>query len=220
MKLKVCGMKHNTGDIARLGPDYLGFILWKGSPRYTGDSLPETEADGPARVGVFVDAPLREVLEYSRKGQLGLLQLHGSESPEYCQKLRVLLNKAREHAPKIIKAFAPGKDFDFRILEAYLPLCDYFLFDSRGPMPGGNGRTFDWTVLEKYPYEKPYFLSGGIGPGSTTALQDFARSPAARRCYAIDVNSKFETRPGEKDPQALKTFMSAAFWSAIKPSDL
>ena len=219
MKLKVCGMKHNTREIASLEPDYLGFIFWEGSSRNVEGSTAQTGPDGPLRVGVFVDAAPEEILDACRESHLDMVQLHGQEEPEYCRLLAGLLEESLGASPEIIKAFALGDDFDFGILEAYLSVCDYFLFDSRGPLPGGNGKGFDWTLLADYPFRRPFFLSGGIGPDSVEALKAFAATDAARYCHAIDVNSRFERRPGEKDPQLLRTFMSADFWPANKHGD-
>jgi len=210
MKLKVCGMHHNTPEVASLKPDYLGFIFWEGSPRnYTRDSIPELPS-GNTCVGVFVDAPQEFVLEKVAQLELGAVQLHGEESPAYCKELRDRLQPAKP--VEIIKAFPVGETFDFSSLRQYLPVTDYFLFDTKGVLPGGNGRTFDWRLLEEYPFEKPFFLSGGIGEGHGEKLLEFVRSPQSRHCHAIDVNSAFETRPGEKDTTALGRFLQCRFW--------
>ena len=210
MKLKVCGMHHNTLEVAFLKPDYLGFIFWEGSSRnYTRDSIPEVPS-GSIRVGVFVDAPLEFILAKAEQFDLEAVQLHGEESPAYCKELRSRLLPSK--AVEIIKAFPVGDAFDFYSLQQYLPVTDYFLFDTKGVLPGGNGRTFDWTLLEEYPFEKPFFLSGGIGEGHGEKLLEFVRSPQSRHCHAIDVNSAFETRPGEKDTTALERFLKCRFW--------
>ncbi|MEN1786019.1 MAG: phosphoribosylanthranilate isomerase, partial [Bacteroidota bacterium] len=158
MKLKVCGMNHNTEAVAALLPDYLGFIFWTPSSRaFTGTMpvLPKTIK----KVGVFVDAPLETVQEKVQQYGLDAVQLHGQESPEYCQAL--LHNLKGYGNPELIKVFSiKGNDFDFSTLSAYETVCDYYLFDTKGALPGGNGYTFDWTILEEYPSTKPYFLSG------------------------------------------------------------
>ena len=100
-------------------------------------------------------------------------------------------------------------DFDFDVLKDYEDVCDYFLFDTKGKLPGGNGYTFDWSVLEKYPSNKPYFLSGGIGLDSSEKLKSFLNSPASKNCFAIDVNSKFERAPGLKNIEDLKIFIES-----------
>ncbi|MBC2839115.1 phosphoribosylanthranilate isomerase [Robiginitalea sp. SC105] len=212
MRLKVCGMKHNPVEIARLGPDYLGFIFWEGSSRNFEGELPQGFPEYPLRVGVFVDAAPGDILEKCRAFDLSLVQLHGQESAAYCRGLKRRLEETLAPPPRLIKAFSVGSSFDFGTLSEYREACDFFLFDSRGPLPGGNGTGFDWKVLENYPYETPFFLSGGIGPGSLDEIKDFSASPAGRFCYAIDVNSRFETAPGQKDAGTLKEFMDAAPW--------
>jgi phosphoribosylanthranilate isomerase len=218
MKLKVCGMHHNTLEVASLKPDYLGFIFWEGSSRhYTKTGIPELPM-GITRVGVFVDAPLEFVLDRVEESGLGAVQLHGKESPEYCRELRTQLQHLKPAA--LIKAFPVGDSFDFSSLQPYLAVADYFLFDTKGDLPGGNGKTFDWTLLQAYPFEKPFFLSGGIGEAHCEKLLDFVRSPQSGHCHAIDVNSAFETRPGEKDTTALKRFLKCNFWSESGPKKI
>jgi phosphoribosylanthranilate isomerase len=209
MKIKVCGMKHNTDGVSHLGPDYLGFILWEGSPRYFSGSLPKPMPGEPIRVGVFVDAEQEYILSQCHSLQLGLIQLHGSESAQQCRELNAILTAEFSEPPGLIKAFQVGASFDFKDLQPYLESCDFFLFDSRGPMPGGNGTLFDWRLLGGYPYQKPYFLSGGIGPEAMETLRKFIKSPASRFCHAIDVNSRFETAPGKKNLGLLKEFMDS-----------
>jgi phosphoribosylanthranilate isomerase len=110
---------------------------------------------------------------------------------------------------EIIKVFSIKDNFDFSVLKDYEAVCDYFLFDTKGKLPGGNGYTFDWSVLENYPSTKPFFLSGGIGLESVEKLKEFMNSPASKYCYAIDVNSKFELEPGRKDITTLKVFQES-----------
>nr|WP_288932061.1 phosphoribosylanthranilate isomerase [uncultured Allomuricauda sp.] len=219
MKLKICGMNHNPTEVAALQPDYLGFIFWEPSSRYFFGDMPKLPSS-IKKVGVFVDAPLEEVMEKVEQYQLNAVQLHGKESAEYCNALRhVELHSAsqkdetsepvRSDQFDIIKVFSIKDDFDFDVLKDYEDVCDYFLFDTKGKLPGGNGYTFDWSVLEKYPSSKPYFLSGGIGLDSKEKLQEFLKSPASKNCFAIDVNSKFERVPGLKNIEDLKIFIES-----------
>ncbi|MFZ9004816.1 MAG: phosphoribosylanthranilate isomerase [Bacteroidetes bacterium] len=210
MKLKVCGMHHNTLEVASLTPDYLGFIFWEDSPRHYGrKEIPELPTEITA-VGVFVDAPMEFVLGRVRDFGFGAVQLHGKESPKYCRDLK----KNLQGLPpvELIKAFPVGDTFDFTCLDPYLAVTDYFMFDTKGILPGGNSRTFDWTLLGEYPFEHPFFLSGGIAEAHCEKLLDFVRNPQSRFCHAIDVNSAFETRPGEKDTYALGRFLQCDFW--------
>ncbi|AWX45431.1 Phosphoribosylanthranilate isomerase [Flagellimonas maritima] len=225
MKLKVCGMKYNPEEVAQLQPDYLGFIFWTPSSRfYDSDSI----ADVPKnikKVGVFVDASIEGVFEKIETYELDGVQLHGNESPEFCRTLKEEFIPFRAQSRKkiatnskevstapdltkleIIKVFSIKNDFDFSVLSKYENVCDYFLFDTKGRLPGGNGYIFDWNILTDYPSTKPYFLSGGIGLDEVNSLRSFLDSPASKMCYAIDVNSKFESEPGLKKIQQLKEF--------------
>lgn len=205
MRIKVCGMKHNTEEVAVLGPDYLGFIFWTGSPRNF-SAAPVELPDSISKVGVFVDAQVSYITKTILSHNLQFVQLHGSESPDYCMDLRTALEGS---GAAIIKAFSIGETFDFNNLAAYEDLCDYYLFDTRGKLPGGNGIGFNWEVLRDYPSAKPYFLSGGIGPGDADRLDEFFRNPEARSCHAVDINSCFEVEPGLKDPALLHTFIKS-----------
>ncbi|NDV17125.1 phosphoribosylanthranilate isomerase [Muricauda sp. TY007] len=210
MKLKICGMNHNPEEVATLQPDYLGFIFWEPSSRYFSGEIPKLPSS-IKKMGVFVDAPLEEVLKKVAQYHLDAVQLHGKESADYCHELkeRFLSFRAQSRNLEIIKVFSIKDDFDFDVLSDYEDVCDYFLFDTKGKLPGGNGYTFDWSVLEKYPSSKPYFLSGGIGLDSKEKLKDFLNSPASKNCFAIDVNSKFERAPGLKNIDDLKTFKAS-----------
>lgn len=210
MKIKVCGMKYagNISEVAELEPDYLGFIFYKDSSRFIDGKIPSSVA--PKRVGVFVNADIPEILRTIQTNKLNAVQLHGNESPDYCQILREEINAITEsEAISIIKAFNISADFDFTILSDYNPYCEFFLFDAKGELPGGNGVKFDWRLLENYRLEKPFFLSGGIGPESLPELKTFLKSDLASRCHAIDVNSRFEDKPGLKNIQKLKHFKKA-----------
>lgn len=204
-KLKVCGMKHNTPAIAELGPDYLGFIFWEGSRRHFEGILPSIPR-GIKKTGVFVDAPIPFVLEKMERCPLDALQLHGAESPAYCEALQRELRAKPGKYIEVIKAFSLKDTFDFDKLGPYVSYCDYFLFDTKGKLPGGNGYTFDWNLLADYPFKKPFFLSGGIGLDEISSIQRFLQRKESEYCYAIDVNSKFEERPGLKRVKAVAEF--------------
>ena len=193
MKLKVCGMKYqdNIQEVATLQPDYLGFIFYEQSARhFDAHCIPEI-SNTIKKTGVFVDADLDFVIKKISKHNLKAVQLHGNEAPEYCKQLR---GKNIE----IIKVFSIKNEFDFSILKSYDDIVDYFLFDTKGKLPGGNGYVFDWTILNNYPSTTPFFLSGGIGLSQIDDINKFQKSEASKYCYALDVNSKFEIEPGLK----------------------
>lgn len=214
VKIKICGMKYpdNIGDIAMLQPDYLGFIFYEKSSRFFRGTIPELPSS-IKKVGVFVDATIESIIEKVEKYDLDLVQLHGKESPEFCKELHGLLTKVdrTENAEipafaGIVKVFSIKDHFNFDELIPYESVCDYFLFDTKGKLPGGNGYTFNWKVLKDYPSTKPYFLSGGIGLEEADNIAEFLRKQESEYCHAIDVNSKFEIEPGLKDLKKLEVF--------------
>ena len=193
MRVKICGMKYpdNILEVSSLLPDYMGFIFWEKSSRYFDGIIP-TLPGSIKKVGVFVNETLPIIIQKVLKHDLQVVQLHGKESVDFCQELRSQLPKGIE----IIKVFSIQDEFDFSVLKPFEEFCDYFLFDTKGKLPGGNGTTFDWTVLKKYPSTKPFFLSGGIGLEELEAVQEITKTNLP--VYAIDVNSKFEIEPGLK----------------------
>ncbi|MDX1315236.1 MAG: phosphoribosylanthranilate isomerase [Eudoraea sp.] len=213
MKLKVCGMKENPEAVGALTPDYLGFIFWEPSSRFIPEP-PQNLTTDIKRVGVFVDASIPYILKQTKTFGLSLVQLHGKESPDFCAALQKELSTPSDSkSPKVelIKVFSVNDDFDFSILSAYEEVCDYFLFDTKGKLPGGNGYAFNWELLKEYPSKKPYFLSGGIGLEEVPQLIRFMESTESRHCHALDVNSKFETAPGNKNIPDLKRFIKQIF---------
>ena len=200
MKLKVCGMKYqdNINQVAALQPDYLGFIFHEPSPRHFEDTIPEIPKS-IKRVGVFVDEKVEFISSQIEKHNLSAIQLHGHESPEMCRLLK-------STGAKVIKVFSIKNEFDFSVLTPYEDVCDYFLFDTKGKLPGGNGYIFNWDVLNNYPSTKPFFLSGGIGLDQVDNLKQFQKSKVSKYCYSIDVNSKFEIEPGLKNIEKLEEF--------------
>ena len=194
--IKICGMKYpdNILEVASLLPDYMGFIFWEKSARYFDGIIPELPKS-IKKTGVFVNATQEEILEKLSQYDLQAIQLHGQESVEFCLALKEKINYKIE----IIKVFSVSDIFDFNLLKPFEDVCDYFLFDTKGKLPGGNGTTFDWKVLQKYPSTKPFFLSGGIGIDELEAVNEILKTNLP--IHAIDVNSKFETEPGLKNIQ-------------------
>jgi len=182
----------NILEVGSLLPDYMGFIFWEKSARYFDGLIPNLP-QSIKKVGVFVDETIENVIEKVQKHDLQAVQLHGKESVEFCLNLKTQLAANIE----IIKVFSVADDFDFSLLAPFEDVCDYFLFDTKGKLPGGNGTTFDWKVLENYPSTKPFFLSGGIGLEEMAAVNEIIKTHLP--VYAIDVNSKFEIEPGLKN---------------------
>jgi len=202
MKLKVCGMKFkdNILDVAALQPNYLGFIFHEPSSRNFEVKIPVIK-NSIKKVGVFVDEKIEFISHQIDRHQLDAVQLHGYESPEIC---RILKGSGVE----VIKVFSIKDKFDFSVLEPYEEVCNFFLFDTKGKLPGGNGYTFNWNTLKEYPSSKPFFLSGGIGLDEIKNIRELKNSPIYKYCYALDINSKFEIEPGLKNIEKVKKFKS------------
>ena len=210
VKLKICGMKYseNIQKIAMLKPDYLGFIFWDKSIRkYEQNEITNLDLN-IKKVGVFVDSFIDEILHKIKVFKLDVIQLHGTETDDFCRELK------KENI-KIIKAFSVDNNFDFNKLNKYKNAVDYFLFDTKGKLPGGNGLRFDWHVLEKYTLKKPFFLSGGIGLTEIDEVKKFLNSDLASYCYAIDINSRFEDNPGVKNKNDIKKFKKLLYENKI-----
>ena len=190
----------NIQGIAELNPDYLGFIFYPKSPRYVGNDfaleniscLPQSIK----RTGVFVNANEQEVADAVKKYGLNAIQLHGYESPEFCL-------EAKQLGVELIKAFQIDEDFDFETLKSYANACDFYLFDTKTKAYGGSGHKFDWKILEKYDRHKPIFLSGGIRADDVEDILNLQQL----NIYAVDINSKFEIKPGLKDVVLVRDFV-------------
>lgn len=203
MKVKVCGMrdKGNIEALVALRPSFIGFIFYEKSPRYVGNVLDEEVVRaiprGINKVGVFVNASPDYILSVVKQYDLQYVQLHGSELPDFCRSIR-------QKGVNIIKAFLVDEHFNFAMLNNYKPHCDFFLFDTPGKSPGGNGVSFDWDILKRYDNEKPFFLSGGIGPDN---IDDVLILSKSLKIYGLDINSKFEIEPGEKNIEQVRAFI-------------
>jgi phosphoribosylanthranilate isomerase len=207
MKIKVCGITNIDEALAlsKAGVNYMGFIFYPASKRYvlhalTLDQIKIVQLPGVLKVGVFVNEPINDVIATATAAGLDMVQLHGDETPNYCKEMA-------NHYP-VIKAFRISEtdDVAYKISE-YLEDIDYLLFDTASSVYGGSGISFDWKKLANATGQKPYFLSGGIGPDDVSKITSFVESDAAGNCIAVDVNSKFETAPGQKNIQLLQSFI-------------
>ncbi len=188
----------NIRQLVALKPDFIGFILYPGSKRFVGEDY-QLEVEIPAtinRVGVFVNALLKDIIHWVNRLGLNYVQLHGNEPLDYCRELS-------EMNIHVIKAFGIDENFDLDSLHSYCQYCKYFLFDTISPLHGGSGVKFDWSHLNGYTFDKPLFLSGGISPEDVEAIH-LVRNKIP--LYAIDINSRFEISPGIKDIKLLRQF--------------
>mgnify|MGYP001029625364 CR=1 FL=1 len=200
MKIKVCGMGtlENILEVAVLEPDYLGFIFYEKSARNFTGVIPSI-SESIKKTGVFVNASFEFIHDKIIQYKLQAVQLHGEETVVLCEQLKDL-------DVEVFKVFSIKGDFDFSLLTAYEAAVDYFLFDTKGEHPGGNGFVFDWNVLKGYSSKTPFILSGGIGPDEVQSVKDIIKSDLP--VYALDLNSKFETAPACKDADLLKEFLN------------
>ena len=202
--VKVCGMRDAAAlaAVAALAPDFLGFIFAPRSPRFVGAALaPELVRALPPtiwKVGVFVNETTENILATAHRFGLAAVQLHGQETPAQCEELN-------EAGLLVMKAFSVGQAVDFTALLPYVPHCDFFLFDTKGAAPGGNGAIFDWNLLSAYNLPVPYFLAGGLGLEHAADLA-VLRLPGL---VGVDLNSGFETAPGVKDAGRVAEMMAA-----------
>ena len=187
----------NIREVEALGVDLMGFIFWPKSKRYVSE-CPNYLPTRCKRVGVFVDADIQEVKQKVEEYGLDIIQLHGHESPEQISHLLSLTSHL-----SIIKAFNIATTDDLEATKPYEGIVDYFLFDTKAKMVGGNGTKFDWRVLDDYVGKTPFLLSGGIGPDDADSIKAFHHP----QCIGIDLNSRFESLPALKDIKQLKAFI-------------
>ena len=208
MRIKVCGMtsSEQVMQLDEMGAEFAGFIFYPKSPRYVYRFMPRPEikkikGKGINKVGVFVNAPVEEVLQAVDDCGLYIVQLHGDETPRYCEKIANYVT--------VVKAFRLREDDNILWkVKDYRDIADMFLFDTEGAGYGGTGKKFDWNVLKGLNIGKPFFLSGGIEPEDAEKLKELLLDPVAKDLFSIDVNSKFETSPGIKDMDKLKDFIA------------
>jgi len=208
-QLKVCGLTKmdQIQELISLNTDFLGFIFYEKSPRFVLNhlSLEEiSEINHQGKVGVFVNESIEKITEISEKSNLNFIQLHGDEEEEFVKKLRLKLRKNI----KIIKVIRIGDDFEkfkneISKISNLKSQISNLLFDTDSKAFGGTGQTFDWKILNEIEIPIPYFLSGGISLENIHQLATINQQP-----IVLDINSKFETEPGIKNLEKIKTFKS------------
>ena len=191
-------------ELEDCGVDFAGLIFYEKSPRYVlkGGLTPELlkkEGLKIIKVGVFVNETIENLLTAVQEWKLDLVQLHGDESPKYCEQVSNHVNT--------IKAFRIGKEdnIPFKI-RPYQDAADLYLFDTLGQQLGGTGEKFDWGLIAKAEVTKPYFLSGGISSDDVEQIKTFASDE--KKLFSLDINSKFEVSPGKKDMDKIRKFVN------------
>jgi phosphoribosylanthranilate isomerase len=209
VRVKICGIT-NWAD-AKIaidaGADALGFNFYAKSPRRVSASharqiiqrMPRTVS----AVGIFVDAPAAEIMRTAKAAKLGVVQLHGDESP------RTVARLARELP--VIKAFRVGPSFRVRDLQKYGDAAAFLLDGFDAKVRGGSGKRFDWSVARQAKRFAPVILAGGLTKQNAVAAIRQAQP------FAIDICSGVEASPGKKDAEKLRAFMATVKrWSGKK----
>lgn len=202
-KLKVCGMTqlNQIQQLIEFNVDFIGFIFYEKSPRFVLNYLSLKQIaniNHPGKVGVFVNEDIAEIVKISGQAQLNFIQLHGDETEDFISELRKKLNQKIE----IIKVIRVGNQTSDELkitINRQPSTINYLLFDTDSKTFGGTGKTFDWTILNEVEIPIPYFLSGGISLENIQHVSTINPKP-----FALDINSKFEIEPGNKDVEKIK----------------
>lgn len=208
VEVKICGITDEEAMDAAIeaGADYVGLVFFPKSPRNVDpDRAAELVEFAPCevtKVGLFVDpddATLDRVLTRVR---LDLLQLHGNESPERIEAIRL------EYGLPVMKVLSVAESADLAAAEPYLAVSDRLLFDAKPPkgsvLPGGNAVSFDWSILAGRKWGLPWMLAGGLTAANVAEALRISGAPA------VDVSSGVESAPGVKDPDKIRAFIKAA----------
>src|SRR4030095_14478004 len=206
VRIKVCGvtLAAQLEALDEMGVDLAGFIFYSKSPRYMVNKIPADYLrkfrGRIAKVGVFVNMPYEELMRTVEDYRLDMVQLHGDEIPRYCEQVSNYIT--------VVKAFRLSENDPIEwMAKPYDEACDMYMFDTLGAGYGGTGKKFDWNVLKNITINKLFFLSGGIEPADVEKLKAFAKEEIAKKIFAVDINSKFETSPGVKDIEKVREFV-------------
>ncbi len=204
VKVKICGITNveDAGLAVEAGADVLGFIFYEQSRRCVApDRAAEIISTVPPfifKIGVFVDEDPKKILQTVNNCRLDGIQLHGSESPEFCAGFR----------RRVIKGLRPQRPEEVERIADYK--VDALLLDSYHPeMMGGTGSTFDWELaVAAKMFGRPVILSGGLNP------ENVAEAVRLVKPYAVDVASGVESFHGKKDPEKMRNFIEQARWAS------
>lgn len=192
--VKICGMKlpQKIDEIELLKTNYFGFIFYTYSYRFIGVTFPiETQIK---KIGVIVNNSIENILKTVKKYAIDFVQLHSFERIEFCEELY-------KNNVSIIKVFRVNEAFS--CIHKYINYSIFFLFDTYCLEYGGSGRKFSWSKILEYAFEIPYFLSGGIGTEDVESIKKIFHP----KFFGIDLNSKFEIEPVNKNRDELRRFI-------------
>jgi phosphoribosylanthranilate isomerase len=206
--IKICGLKSpETLDVAlESGADMIGFVFFPPSPRNIGfeaaRALGERVRGRALKVALSVNAGDEQLVEIVETLEPDFLQLHGHETPERVKAVR------RRFGLPVMKALPIAERADLLRIRLYEKEVDRLIFDARAPReasrPGGLGKSFDWQLLRNLDSAVPFMLSGGLDAGNVAEALRITGAPG------VDVSSGIERAPGEKDPDKIRAFITAA----------
>jgi len=197
-RVKICGITSvaDAEMVASKGADAIGLVFYEPSPRYVDIQAAAqiARAVGPfvSVVGLFVDAKADAVNQVIDKVDLNLLQFHGNEPAEYCERFALPYMKALRMRAELAVAEAA---------EPYLGASAILLDAYRKGIPGGTGESFDWARVPQN-LNKPIVLAGGLKPSNAKQAAEQVRP------YGLDVSGGVELTPGKKDPKAVTEFIA------------
>ena len=191
-RLKICGIRsiEEIQELKDLPIDYFGCIFVSKSPRFVSNELAKkitkiAHSVGKKTVGVFLDEKIENIVDIIKKTDIDTIQLHGGETPEYCEELYLKLEEYEKEYNKKIKIWKAFSVKDsLPEIKEYSKYIEFPLFDAKGVNAGGNGIIFDWGILSSM--EKcSFILAGGLEKENIAKALSY--SPAI-----LDVNSKVE----------------------------
>jgi phosphoribosylanthranilate isomerase len=207
--VKICGLKTEAAVAAAAadGAAYVGFVFYPASPRAISPSRAAELGRDLSRIvvrcGLFVDADLVTITETVARANLGVVQLHGAETPSQAAEIRA------RTGVRVMKALGIAKPSDLDHAGVWANAVDMLLLDAKPParpaaLPGGNGVPFDWRLLQGFELPMPWMLSGGLTEANLAA------AVACTGAGSVDVSSGVETAPGVKDPALIREFLQRA----------
>jgi len=206
--VKICGI--NSPDAADAavgaGADMVGLNFHRTSPRYVDAELAQALASrlrGRTRIVVILSDPTDDETKRAVTAvRPDFLQLHGTETPNRVAQLR------EQFGLRIIKSLAVEVGSDLAVARGYEEVADFYHFDAKAPPNaerlGGHGVAFDWRILRDHHFPRPWLLAGGL------TAENVARAIAISGAPGADVSSGVETAPGQKSPELIRNFVTAA----------
>lgn len=199
MRIKICGItrKEDAMLAAELGAWAVGFIFVENTPRYISPEIASEIIcklpENLNKIGVFANMSAEGIKNIEKTG-ITKIQLHGDETPEFCEKLKASSEK------EIIKAFRIKNIQDLEIIKLYKEKISYILLDSFSENQlGGTGKSFDLEIAKKAKnFGIPVILAGGLNPDNIKQAYETVKP------YALDVSSGVESVKGIKDSEKLR----------------